>query len=369
MLGGVGTAEIGSGDVVMESGFDGVFEGGGFFMPGEEIKEHAGGEDRAEGIGNSLPCDVRGGTVDRFEERSAAGMNVAGGCEAESTGELGGKVGDDVAEKIVGDDDIELAGIADEFHGEGIDVEMAGIDIGIFGANGFENTLPEIAGKGHGVGLVGHAEAFELVLAGVIKGEADNAFNAFAGVDVFLSGNFVGSVFLEKAAGANVDAFRVFAEDDKTNVVADAIFERGKVFMEKFGGAGVDKEIEFEAKAEKDVSSVLIGRNTRIPERAEEDGIEFIAEHFDSALRERNVLAEILIGGPIELDKFDGATAFRGGGLEGGDTHGSDFFADAVAGDDGDAGVGTAGTERSGGHGRVGNTGDKQWRVASGELR
>ena len=36
--------------------------------------------------------------------------------------ELRAQVGDNVDEKVVGDDDVELAGIADEFHGEGIDV-------------------------------------------------------------------------------------------------------------------------------------------------------------------------------------------------------------------------------------------------------
>ena len=49
-------------------------------------------------------------------------MDVAGGGEAESTGELGGEVADNVAEEIVGDDDVELAGVADEFHGERINI-------------------------------------------------------------------------------------------------------------------------------------------------------------------------------------------------------------------------------------------------------
>jgi len=60
-----------------------------------------------------------------FEERGAAGMNVAGGSEAESAGELRGEVADDVAEEVVADDDVELAGVADELHGEGIDEKVA----------------------------------------------------------------------------------------------------------------------------------------------------------------------------------------------------------------------------------------------------
>ena len=83
--------------------------------------------------------------------------------------------------------------------------------------------------------------------AGVVEGEAEDALDAFAGVDVFLGGDFVGSSLFEEAAGADVDAFGVFAEDHQANVVWDAILERGEPLVEKFGGAGVDVEIEFEA--------------------------------------------------------------------------------------------------------------------------
>jgi len=195
-------------------------------------------------------------------------MDVAGGGEAESTGELGREVADNVAEEIVGDDDVELAGVADEFHGEGVYIKVAGIDVGEFGADGFEDALPEVVGESHGVGFVGHAEAegrtarngcatgggcvagADVVLgrlpagatkriggdagedgfggagvgAGVVEGVADDAVYAFVGVDVFLDGDFVGSSLLEEAANADVEAFGVFAEDHEVEVGRGAIF-------------------------------------------------------------------------------------------------------------------------------------------------
>ena len=81
---------------------------------------------------------------------------------------MGGEVADDVAEKIVGDDDVELAGVADDFHGEGVYIKVAGIDLGIFGADRFEGALPEITGEGHGVRFIGHAEAKGFV-GGVVR--------------------------------------------------------------------------------------------------------------------------------------------------------------------------------------------------------
>ena len=60
--------------------------------------------------------------------------------------------------------------------------------------------------------------------AGVVEGVAEDALDAFAGVDVFLDGDFVGSSLLEEATDADVDAFGVFAEDHQANVVGDAVF-------------------------------------------------------------------------------------------------------------------------------------------------
>lgn len=282
-------------------------------------------------------------------------MDVAGGSEAESTSELGGEVGDDVAEKVIGNDDVELARIADELHGEGVDVKVAGLDVGIFGADGFENALPEVAGEGHSVGFVGHAKtsAFASATANatsVFEGVAKDAFDAFAGIDVFLGGDFVGRSLFEEATGANIDAFGVFPEDDEANIVAEAILERGEALVEQLSGAGVDEEIELKAKAEEDVGSVLIGGDAGIAESAEEDGVEFIAKHFDAAFGERDLFAQVFVSGPVEFNELDGAVVFGSGDFDGFDRDGSDFFADAVTGNDGDAGAGTAGTEGDVGH-------------------
>ena len=146
-------------------------------------------------------------------------MNIAGGREAESAGELCSEVADDVAEKIAGDDHVKLARIANDFHGQGVDVKVAGVDLRIFLADLLEDALPEVVGKGHGVRFVAHANVPEFVLASVVEGMPDDSLDALAGVDVFLNGNFVGSAFLEEAAHADVKSFGIFAEDDKTDVV------------------------------------------------------------------------------------------------------------------------------------------------------
>ena len=56
-------------------------------------------------------------------------MDVARGRHPETALERAADVGDDVAKEVVGDDDLELAGILHEQHRERVDVEMAGLDV------------------------------------------------------------------------------------------------------------------------------------------------------------------------------------------------------------------------------------------------
>ena len=103
---------------------------------------------------------------------------------------------------------------------------------------------------------------------------------------------------------------------------------------------------------------MLVGRNAWIAKCAEEDGVEFVAEHFDGAGRKSDIFAEKFVGAPIEVDELEGTIVFCSSGLDCFDGYRRDFFADAVAGDDGDAGVGTAVAE-----GDVGHVCDSEWNV------
>ncbi len=139
--------------------------------------------------------------------------------------------------------------------------------------------------------------------------------------------------------------------DHEIDVGGGAIAERGEARVEQFGGAGVDVEVELEAQAEEDVGGMLIGGDAGIAKRAEEDGVELVAQHFDGAFGERDVLTEVFVGAPIELNEFERAVALGGGGADDLDGYRGHFPADAVAGDDGDAGFGAAVAEGDVGHG------------------
>ena len=121
-----------------------------------------------------------------------------------------------------------------------------------------------------------------------------------------------------------------------------AIAQRGEAFVEEFGGAGVDVEVELEAQAEEDVRGVLVGGDAGIAEGAEEDGVELVAEHFDApsgrVMFSRRNLSAPQSNSTNSMGRLRLAVAalMRCHGL------GRDFLADAVAGDDGDARFGSA---------------------------
>jgi len=95
---------------------------------------------------------------------------------------------------------------------------------------------------------------------------------------------------------------------------------------------------------------VLVGGDAGIAEGAEEDGVEFVAQYFDGTGGKGDIFVEEFVGAPVKVNEFERATVLRGGSLDGFDGDGSDFLADAVAGDDGDARVGTTVAEGDVGH-------------------
>src|SRR5260370_26608093 len=87
---------------------------------------------------------------------------------------------------------------------------------------------------------------------------------------------------------------------------------------------------------------MLIRGNARITKRAKEDGVKFIAQHFDSAMRQRDAFAQILLGAPIKFDEFERPIGGGRDSLQHFDGLGHYFDADAVPGHDRDAGFRTA---------------------------
>src|SRR6266478_927809 len=213
-------------------------------------------------------------------------MNVAGWCKPQAAGKLRPQVADNVAEKIAGDDDVELARIADNLHRQGVDIQMAGVDVRVLLADFLEDSLPEVVCKGHGIGFVAHAHALQAIPTRVFERVADDALDPFAGVHVLLNGNLVGGAFLKEPANAHVQPFRVLSDDHQANVFFGAIAQWRQPVVEQFNRSSVDVKIKLEAQAQKDIGGMLIGGDARVAQRAKENGVKLVAQHLNRTLRQ-----------------------------------------------------------------------------------
>src|SRR2546426_3314115 len=167
---------------------------------------------------------------------------------SQAAGELRAQVADNVAEKIAGHDDVELARVTHNFHRQGVDIQMAGVDVRVFLTEFFENSLPEVVREGHGIGFVAHADRLQAILAGIFERVTNDALDPFAGVDVLLNGNLVRSAFLEKPANTHVKALGVLAEDHQANIFFSAIAQGRQPVVEQFDGPSVNVQVELEAQ-------------------------------------------------------------------------------------------------------------------------
>src|ERR1019366_1281748 len=91
-----------------------------------------------------------------------------------------------------------------------------------------------------------------------LRGVADDALDAFARVDVFLGGDFIGRTLLEDAAGVSVNAFRIFAEHYEVYVLGLDSFQWTECCVEQADWAHVGIEIHFEAHAEQNFFGVNV---------------------------------------------------------------------------------------------------------------
>ena len=77
-------------------------------------------------MSGALPCT--GSNIDGLVRR---GVDISAGGQADTAADRGSQVGDDVAEQVVGDDDVEAPGVGDQVDGRGVNVLVGHLDIRI----------------------------------------------------------------------------------------------------------------------------------------------------------------------------------------------------------------------------------------------
>ena len=137
------------------------------------------------------------------------------GRQADAAGDGSSEVGEDVAEEVVGDDDVEAGGVGDHEDRGGVDVQVVVGDLGEFLGHGLDSALPQVPGEDQDVVLVDQGDVLARTLAGAAEGITDNALHAVGGVEGDLGGNLVRGAGAQGAAVAHIGTFGTFADHDE----------------------------------------------------------------------------------------------------------------------------------------------------------
>ena len=129
---------------------------------------------RGRGIGDALAGDVGRRAVHRLEHARVGPGNVeiAAGGQPDAAGDRRAEVGEDVAEKVVGDDDVEALRGGDEVHRRRVDVAVVDADLRKLLRYGVDGALPQATGVDQHVRLVHQGQ---LLLAAPAPGRTRRA--------------------------------------------------------------------------------------------------------------------------------------------------------------------------------------------------
>ena len=145
------------------------------------------------------------------------GVNVPGGREADAASDGTCKVGQDVAEKVVGDNHVIAAGVRDHVDGGRINMVVVHGHLREFCGNLIHGALPQSTSVDQHIRFVYQGE---VLTTGLRAGKCvtHHALHAVAGVLAHFRSDFVRGPFPQRATISAVQALRAFAHHHKVNL-------------------------------------------------------------------------------------------------------------------------------------------------------
>ena len=138
------------------------------------------------------------------------------------------EIGQDVAEQVGADDDVEPVRMLHEMRGQDVDVELVGADVRVIRLHRREALVPERHGVDDAVRLGRGGDVLLRPLARQLEGVAHDAVGAAAGEDRFLHRGFVLGAAEHAPADLGILALDVLAHDEEVDVVGPAAGERAR---------------------------------------------------------------------------------------------------------------------------------------------
>ena len=150
------------------------------------------------------------------------------GQHTQRAGQHGGGIGQQVAEQVVGHDNIELLGPAAQLHRAGVGIHVGQLDVGIFLVVNLCHDLPPEHTGFHHIGLF-HGTDLVATAAGEFKRRPRDAGNFGFRVALGVDANAFVAFHVDATRFAKVDARGQFAHDHDVQTGNDLFLERREI--------------------------------------------------------------------------------------------------------------------------------------------
>lgn len=178
------------------------------------VEHHDSREHDGRGVGDALTSNAGfggvGTSVNRLEEGVATSDAGAGG-DTFASHETGTQVGDDVAEEVGRDDDIEHARAKHQLHGQGVDVHVVALDVGEVCADAVEHAFEQLTHLLEDVGLERKGDRSATLHSCQKEGLAHGGREGIHGV---VAEDANATSFVENLCPARVEPFAGLADED-----------------------------------------------------------------------------------------------------------------------------------------------------------
>lgn len=199
-----------------KSGEDSTLDLIGMLIQSHVLQHHDTAQKQGCWVCLLLTSNIRGGTVDSFEDRAFV-SNVARRGKTQATNQTSAHVRQDIAVKVGHDQDFVVVrdGIGDNFQASVIKELSVEFNIGEILGHISRSAQEETVGHFHDGGLMHDADLLPAYLLGILEGKAENTFRCFPGNEL----NALHNAIYHNMLNAGVFALSVLADKDSLDVI------------------------------------------------------------------------------------------------------------------------------------------------------
>ena len=212
--------------------------------------------------------------MNRFEHggKFLFGVQVRGRSDANRPDDGGAEVGENIAEKVRANNDVEPVGMTDKVRGQDVYMELVRADVRILRGHRTETSVPEWHGMDDAVRFRCRCQ-MPVSLAGQFESVAHNAIDATTRENSLLHRDFVIGSFVKAAADVGVFAFVVFTDDAEFNLTGLPVFERALNSFKQPYWPQIDVLKEAATDWNQEPPQGCVVGNVRVSNGAEKNGV------------------------------------------------------------------------------------------------